>query len=80
VELPDNFVQCHVAGEKLILPLDPAVVRDARVRIEAAVTLGKAPPAEKLEAFPDELIQREARRRGLLKSQADDVTPSPSRA
>src|SRR5688572_21893596 len=67
VELPDNYVQCHVSGEKIILPLDPAVILDARLRIEAAVMLGKTPPAEKLEAFPDELIQREAKRRGLIK-------------
>ena len=71
VELPDNFVQCHVAGQKVIVPLEPAIVRDVRMRLEAAIITGSAPAAEKLEAFPDELIRREAKRRGLLKKPED---------
>jgi hypothetical protein len=56
-------VVCHTQGGWLLLPLVTVDVRDARMRIEAAVALGKAPPAERLEAFPDELIEREAKRR-----------------
>lgn len=64
-------VVCHTAGSTLLVPLTVADVHDARLRIEAAVILGKSPPAEKLEAFPDELIEREAKKRGLLKSKVE---------
>lgn len=66
-------VLCHTAGTRLLVPLTVDDVRDARMRIEAAVALGKAPPAERLEAFPDELIEREAKRRAALK---EKVQPS----
>lgn len=56
-------VLTHTLGGLLLTPLVVADVREARMRIEAAVTLGKAPPAERLKAFPDELIEREAKRR-----------------
>ena len=57
---------CHTLGAVLVVPLDPVDAKDARMRIEAAVTLGKQPPAERLEAFGDEMIAREANRRGLI--------------
>jgi hypothetical protein len=60
-------VLCCVHGGVLVVPLIVEDVRDARMRIEAAVTLQLAPPAERLEAFPDELIEREASRRAKLK-------------
>ena len=56
-------VLCCTAGARLLVPLTVADVRSARMRIEAAVAANMAPPAERLEAFPDELIEREARRR-----------------
>lgn len=59
---------CHTAGERLLVPLVVSDVRDARLRIEAAVALGKSPPAERLEAFPDELIEREAARRAARRA------------
>jgi hypothetical protein len=62
-------VLCHTQGERLLVPLVVTDVRDARMRIEAAVMLGKAPPAERLEAFPDELIEREAKRRAKNKGE-----------
>lgn len=64
-------VLCHTAGGRLLVPLAVPDVRDARMRIEAAVALGKAPAAERLEAFPDELIEREAKRRAKRKAQGD---------
>jgi len=63
----EPMVLCQVAGGRLLLPLTVADVKDARMRIEAAVALELAPPAERLEAFPDELIQREAERRSKLR-------------
>jgi hypothetical protein len=59
-------VLCHTLGDFLVLPLDVTDVRHARMLIESAVALGKAPPAERLEAFPDELIEREAKRRAKV--------------
>lgn len=56
-------VICHTQGGTLLVPLLVGDVRSARMRIEAAIALGKAPTAERLEAFPDELIEREAKRR-----------------
>lgn len=56
-------VICHAQGGLLGLPLVVTDVRDARMRIEAAVALGKAPPAERLEAFSDEALARESERR-----------------
>ena len=55
---------CQTAGARLLVPLSVTDVRDARMRIEAAVTLGRAPSPERLEAFPVELLERELRRRG----------------
>lgn len=67
---PDaQHVVCHTQGALLMVPLKVADVRTARMRIEAAIALGKAPPAERLEAFPDELIEREAARRVALRAQ-----------
>ncbi len=62
-------VLCHTRGGRLLAPLAVTDVRDARMRIEAAVALGKSPPAERLEAFPDELIEREAARRSKLRGE-----------
>jgi hypothetical protein len=56
-------VICQAAGSRMVLPLDAIDVRDARVRLEAATTLKLAPPAERLEAYPLELLQRELRKR-----------------
>jgi hypothetical protein len=53
----------HAMGEFLVLPLEVPEVRNARMRIEAAVTLGKAPPTEKLGAFSDKAIEAEVARR-----------------
>ena len=53
-------------GASLFMPLDVQSVRGARMRIEAAVILGKRPPTEKLEAFGDEQFLQEARRRKLI--------------
>ena len=55
----------HTQGGLLLVPLDVGDVRDSRMRIEAAVALGKAPPVEKLQAFGDEMLLAEARKRGL---------------
>lgn len=69
---------CQTMGERLVVPLDPGdqVLRTARVRIEGAVTLAKAPPTERLEAFPDELIEREAARRAKRREQGDGLSDS----
>lgn len=64
-------VLCHTAGSRLIVPLATTDVRDARLRIEAAVALGKQPAPERLEAFPDALIEREARRRAKARGPLD---------
>lgn len=61
-------VLTHTRGGLLLTPLAVTDVREARMRIEAAVALGKTPAAERLEAFPDELIEREARRRARAKT------------
>jgi hypothetical protein len=63
-------VLCHVSGARLMVPLMPADVRDARMRIESAVTLSLSPPPERLEAYPDELIEAEARRRAKRRVRA----------
>lgn len=56
-------VVCHTRGSTLLVPLDVAHARDARMRIEGAIALGAAPPPERLEAFSDEMIEREAQKR-----------------
>lgn len=56
-------VLCSAQGETLLLPLEVTDVRSARVRIEAAVVMKLSPPAERLEVYPDELIEQEAKRR-----------------
>lgn len=66
-------VLCHTQGGRVLVPLMATDVRDARMRIEAAVALGKAPAAERLEAFPDELIEREAARRSKLRGERGAV-------
>lgn len=63
---------CHTLGGRLIVPLDVGHARDARMRIEAAIALGKAPPAERLDAFSDEHIEREAQRRRFKSTKAKD--------
>jgi hypothetical protein len=70
-------VVCHTQGGWLLVPLTVTDVRSARMRIEAAIALGKAPPAERLEAFPDEMIQREAKRR--LKRAKRNKTNQPKK-
>jgi hypothetical protein len=50
------------------------------MRIEAAVALGKAPPAERLEAFPDELIELEAKRRTKKRERPDETGAAAERA
>jgi hypothetical protein len=67
---------CRAAGSTLLVPLVVTDVLNARMRIEAAVALGKVPPAERLSAYPDELIEREAARRAKLKAQLGDVPPA----
>jgi hypothetical protein len=66
-------VICHTQGSTLLVPLTTADVRGVRMRIEAAIALGKAPPAERLEAFSDEYVEREAekRRRKAMKAAKD---------
>jgi hypothetical protein len=61
---------CHASGARLMVPLLPADVRDVRMRIESAVALSLSPPPERLEAYPDQLIEAEARRRAKKKAQA----------
>jgi hypothetical protein len=68
-------VLCHTQGGLLLVPLGPDTL-NARMRIEGAVALGKAPPVERLEAFPDELIEREAKRRAKNKSWRGSETGS----
>ncbi len=58
-------VQCCWGGQQLLVPLEVEHVRDARLKLETAVTLGLAPPRQPLDAYPDELIEREAKRRKL---------------
>lgn len=65
-----GVVQCFWGGMQLMVPLEVNEVRDARLKLETAVTLQLAPPTEKLEAFPDEMLRRELKRRKL-----DDVIP-----
>jgi hypothetical protein len=72
-------VLTHTQGASLFSRLLPADVAGVRMKIETAVILGKQPPTEKLEAFGDEAIQREAKRRGLLPKtpdRAERVAPS----
>jgi hypothetical protein len=65
-------VVCHTQGETLVLPLEATDVRQARMRIESAVILKLAPPVERLEAYPDELIEREAKRRAARRNGQGD--------
>lgn len=59
-------------GVSMFVELLPAEMLGIRMKIETAIILGKQPPLEKLEAFGDEAIQREAKRRGLLKTKASE--------
>jgi hypothetical protein len=65
-------VLCHTAGQRILVPLAVTDVRDARLRIETAVSLGKVPTADRLETFPDELIEREAKRRAKMRERQGD--------
>jgi hypothetical protein len=65
-------VVCHTLGGVLVVPLDVTACRDARMRIEGAIAQGKAPPPERLEAFSDDMIEREAQRRAFKASKAKD--------
>jgi hypothetical protein len=56
----------HTQGAWLLMPLDVASVRGARMRIEEAVIRGLQPPTDKLQAFGDEQLLQEARRRKLV--------------
>jgi hypothetical protein len=72
-------VLCHTQGGLLLVPLGPDTL-NARMRIEAAVALGKVPPAERLEAFPDELIELEAKRRAKKRDRPDETGAAAERA
>lgn len=65
-----------VSGVTLFEPLTEERVLDARQRIEAAIALGKQPPAEKLEAFSDEAIAFEAKRREKAGHAEDENKPA----
>lgn len=65
-------VVCHTQGAYALLPMVVADVRDARMNIEAAVALGKSPPTDRLEAFSDDAIEREAKRRKKARKEGDD--------
>lgn len=56
-------VVCQTQGGRLLLPLEVTDVREARMRIEAAVMVGKPPPEADLDAIPEPLLERELRRR-----------------
>lgn len=71
-------VVCHTQGSMLLVPLEVADVRRIRMRIEAAIALGKTPTADRLEAFPDELIEREAKRRRKRAKRAKSNQPQES--
>lgn len=59
---------CCAQGACLVVALDPAgPVRDALARIRGAIETGRAPPAEKLEAFGDEALEAEYKRRARQK-------------
>lgn len=58
-------VQCCLGGQQLLIPLEVEHVRDARLKLETAITLQLAPPTQALDAYPDELLQREMKRRKL---------------
>lgn len=63
-------------GTTLLVPLDVPSVQGARLTIESAIMLQKQPPTEKLEAFSDDALRKEARKRGLLeKVQGNDSIP-----
>lgn len=65
VLLGEGMVQCSWGGVQMLIPLTPDDVRDALLKLETAVTLSIAPAVERLQAFPDELLQREMKRRRL---------------
>lgn len=65
-----QVVICHSQGSYLLVPLTVTDVREAKMKIDSAVAVGMAPPEEKLEAFPEELIEREYKRRQKLKESA----------
>lgn len=59
-------VLLHTQGATMLTQLRTNDVRNSRMTIEQAVILGHQPPTEKLQAFGDEAIQREAQRRGII--------------
>lgn len=59
----NQMVVCSTLGVGLLLPLEVDYVRDAKMKIQSAIARGKAPTADKLESFPDELIEQEFNRR-----------------
>lgn len=69
IVLSDGMVQCFWGGYQMLCELLPAQVRDARQKLETAVTLGLAPPTQALDAYPDEMIAREAKRRRLERNE-----------
>lgn len=71
-----HHVVCHTQGETLVLPMEVSDVRAARMRIEAAVVMKTAPPVERLTAYPDELIEQEAKRR-RAKKRPEEQDPPP---
>lgn len=69
-------VLCCVVGATLLEKLEPAAVQGVRMRIEAAIALGKQPPVEKLEAFSDEAIEKEAKRRKKAEKAKEESPPA----
>lgn len=58
-----RHVVCATQGGTICVPLEVADVKSVRMRIEAAVAMRMSPPPERLSAYPDELIEQEAKRR-----------------
>jgi hypothetical protein len=59
-----QHVLCCLQGVLLVTELEPSgPARDARARLQGAIEQGQRPPVEKLEAFGDEAVEAEFRRR-----------------
>lgn len=72
-----QHVVCKHQDSFLITALDPAgPVSTAMERIKGAIEAGKAPPAERLEAFSDEMIERERKRRRRRAKKRTTNSPS----
>lgn len=71
----EPHVVCHAEGERIICPLTVDDVRDVRMTLEAAIALQRA-PARELQAIPDDLLERELRRRELVRERAS-LPPEP---